>query len=211
VAVTESQAPAVRMLTLGCSITASGGWQAELSRLCALVGVTLDVINAAVPGTRTTYWPDKIKGLLAQYNPDLVSLFSGTNDDPDEHIYGESATAWSFRYVVEQVHAYRPADPVKSAVALIQYSNPSVAPAWLLRNERITNDTLWTQMKYYLPLGWFAGVCNFQQIPPTAEYLDAGGIHPNAKGYRTMGHIVYDSIAAGMGWPPNPEPLVPVA
>jgi lysophospholipase L1-like esterase len=205
--VTESQAASVRVLTLGDSITASGGWQAELSRLCGLVGVTLDIRNVALPGTRTSYWPDKIDGLLKEHDPDVVVLFSGTNDDPDEHIYGESATAWSFRYVVEQVHGYRPANPVKSVVGLVQYSNPSVAPGWLLRNERITNDMLWTQMKYYQPLGWFAGISNFQQIPPTAEYLDAGGIHPNARGYQAMGRIVYDSIAAGMGWPPNPEPF----
>ena len=195
----------LRILTLGDSITASGAWQAELSRLCAQAGVTLDIRNVAVPGTRTSYWPDKIAGLLKEHDPDIVTLFSGTNDDPNEHIYGESATAWSFRYVVEQIRGYRPADPVRIVPALIQYSNPAVAPAWLLRNERITNDTLWTQMKYYLPHGWFPGIPDFQQIPSTSEYLDQGGIHPDALGYQTMGRIVYQSIAAGMGWPPLPS------
>jgi len=204
-AVSEPPTSPLRVLTLGDSITASGGWQAELSRLCAQVGVTLDVRNVAVGGTRTSYWPDKIAGLLTNHDPGLVTLFSGTNDDPNEYVYGEPATAWSFRYVVEQAYGYRPADPVRIAPALVQYSNPSVAPAWLLRNERITNDTLWTQMKLYLPHGWFAGIADFQQIPSTSEYLDQGGIHPTALGYQTMGRIVYQSIAAGMGWPPMPS------
>jgi lysophospholipase L1-like esterase len=196
----------MRVLTLGDSITAAGGWQSELSRLCALVGVTLDVRNVAVPGKRTDYWPDKIAALLTQHDPDLVTLFSGTNDDPYDPIYGEPKTAWSFRSVVEAVHGYRPANPPKLAVGLIQYSDPLIAPDWLLRNEPMTNDTLWTQMQHYLPQGWFVGIANFQQIPSTADYLDAGGIHPNAFGYRTMGRIVYDAIHDGMGWPACSEP-----
>lgn len=193
-------------LTLGDSITAAGKWQAELVRLCALVGVTLDIRNVAVAGVRTTYWPPRINSLLAQHQPDLVTLFTGTNDDVNEVRFGEPATAWAWRAVVEAVHTFRPANPIRVLPALIQYSDPLLAPDWLLTSEPVTNDRIYGQWSRY-PANWFAGIVDLQQVPATADYLDDGGIHPTDRGYRTYAALIYRAVQAQMGWPESvPQP-----
>lgn len=210
---TETVTTTLRIMTVGDSITAgrtsegSGCWQDELARLCsAYAGVCLDVRNLAVAGTRTTYWPSRIKALLGQHQPDLVTFFTGTNDDVAEMCFGEPATSWAWRSTVEAIHAYR-TPPTLIVPALIQYSDPLIAPQWLLDSQPITNDRIYREWsRYNNTPGWFAGVCDFQRIPATADYLDDGGIHPTARGYRAMGRIVYDAIQAAMGWPACQEP-----
>lgn len=196
----------VRILAVGDSRTADGRWQVELSRLLTAAGVAHTITTEAVGGTRCSYWPSRIAGLLTTHQPDMVALFCGTNDDPDETIYGEAATGWAFRATVEAIHNFRPANPIRVLPALIQYSDPLIAPQWLLDNEPRTNDTLWTQMRHYPPADWFAGIADLQRIPATATYLDGGGIHPTAEGYRVMGRIAYTAAAGGMGWPPAADP-----
>lgn len=210
----------VRILTLGDSRSSSGQWQAELSHLLDAAGVPHVISNPAVAGTSCSYWPPQIKGLVNAFQPDLVVLACGTNDNPATMTHGESATSWAFRSVVEAVHAYRPRNPARTLATLVQYSDPILAPGWLLSNEPKTNDNLYSQMHYYLPPrtrpGWLAGIADLQAIPATATYLAAEpypgtpsgqiGIHPTAHGYWYMGRIIYDAARAVMGWPPATEP-----
>lgn len=197
----------IRILTLGDSITEDGAWQDETSRLLFDAKIPNIVINVAVSGTRCSYWPERIDALLATHQPDLVVLACGTNDDPAEMMpWGESRTGWSVRYVIEAVHAYRPLDRAKTLPALIQYSDPLIAPAWLLANEETTNDHLWANQYLYLSGPQLAGVANLQTIPATADYVSADGIHPVDRGYRAIGRTVYDAARASMGWPAAIEP-----
>jgi len=209
----------VRILVIGDSRSSSGLWQPELCRLMAAGGITCDIRNEAVGQTGCVYWPDRIRALLAKHAPDVVAFFCGTNDDTSTAA-ARDRLGWAFRYTVESIRTYRPANPIKIVPALVQYSDPLIAPQWLLDGEPRANDVLWTNMRYYLPAGWFPGIADFQKIPATADYLDDGGIHPTLaggqpqvfvsaqtnKGYRTMGRIVYDSVYAGMGWPAPTEP-----
>ena len=195
----------LRILTIGDSITLAGLWQQELARLALQdAGVTLDIRNEGVGGSRTTHWPDVINSLLTKHQPDLVTFFTGTNDDPNETKFGESATAWAWRSTVEAIHTFR-TPPIKVVPALIGYSDPLVAADWLLANEPRTNDTIYAQWGHY-PADWFAGITNFQVMPGTPDFLDTSGIHPNPRGYKTMGRIVYDAIASSLGWPGSSEP-----
>lgn len=201
----------MKILTVGDSKTQYGIWQTELTRLLNLAGVTHTIVNAAVGGTRTNYWPSRIGALLATHRPDLVVIASGTNDDPNEKSYGEVSTGLAIRSVIETVHAFRPANPVKVLPALISYSDPLTAPDWLLKYEPMTNDVLWTNIARYWPpnaTGWLAGIVNFQRIPANLTYLADDGIHPNAYGFKVMGRLVYDAAQAGMGWPVCPEPPI---
>jgi lysophospholipase L1-like esterase len=180
---------------------------------------TCDIHNEAVSGTRCTYWPDKISALLTKDQPDLVTFFCGTNDDPSTAA-SRDQIGWSWRYTVEAIHTFRPTDPIKIAPAFIQYSDPLIAPQWLQDNEPQTNDVIYQNWILYQPAGWFVGTPDLQKIPATADYLDDGGIHPDnpgaeatlfdavtsGKGYRTMGRIVYDAIAPAMDWPKTIEP-----
>lgn len=193
------------VMTVGDSITAFGKWQAEFVRLAAAAGITLDIRNVGVGQIRTTYWPSRIKALLTQHQPDLVTLFTGTNDDPAEISYGEPATSLAWRATVEAIHTFRPADPIRIVPALIQYSDPLIAPDWVLAAEPTTNDRIYAQWSRY-PSSWFAGLADFQRIPATADYLDDGGIHPTDRGYRAMGRIVYDAVAPALGWPAATDP-----
>lgn len=187
----------VRILTIGDSITATGGWQAQTAALLNQAGVEYKIYNAAVPGTRCSYWPERIAALLDQYNPDLVVLACGTNDDPSELMWGESRTGWSIRYVIEAVYAHGG----KTLPALIQYADPLSAPSWLLLNQPRTNDNLYPSIMAYAIGAQIAGILNLQTIPSTADYLHPDGIHPDGKGYPTIGRHVYDSAAGVMGWP----------
>lgn len=199
----------MNILAIGDSKTADGHWQAELARLLDLAGVCHTIITEAVGGTRTNYWPSRIGPLLTTHQPDLVIVNAGTNDDPKEKTYNEVSTGWAIRAIIEAVHAYRPANPAKVLPGLIQYCDPLTAPTWLISNEPKTNDTLWANIALYWPpnaTGWLAGITNLQQIPGNLTFLDEDGIHPNARGYKVMGRLIYDAAQAAMGWPVCPEP-----
>lgn len=210
-------APApLKILTLGDSRTSGGQWQAELGRLLTGSGEDAAIANVAVAGTDCFYWTSRITALLDQYTPDVVVLACGTNDDPAATIYGESKTGWSFRFLAETVHGRG----VRFLPALVQYSDPILAPPWLLANEPATNDHLFSQYHHYTAPEavppWWNAVADFQVIPSTASYLAAEpytgtpsgwiGIHPNARGYRYMGRIVDDAGAANGWWPATTEP-----
>jgi lysophospholipase L1-like esterase len=204
----------IKILAMGDSITSACQWQGELDRLLTKAGVPHVITTYAVPGSRCKYWVPNIDTVLATVQPDLVYLYCGTNDDPNEKMYGENATGWSFRYLVERIHTYRPGKPALLVPTLIGYSDGTMAPDWLwATNQPRTNDTLWSQMTRYMPPkaspSWYAGIANIQTMPGTAEYLDGDtcnpsaatcGVHPNAKGYRTIGRLMYDAAAGGMGW-----------
>ena len=197
----------VRILTLGDSISEDGRWQDATSRLLFDAGIPNTVINVAVSGTRCSYWPERIDALLATHQPDLVVLMCGTNDDPTDRMpWGESRTGWSTRYVIEAVHAYRPMSPARTLPALIGYSDPLIAPTWLLANQPATNDNLWSNQALYLGGPQLAGIANLQVIPGTADYITDDGIHPNARGHRVIGRMVYDAARASQGWPLAPTP-----
>jgi lysophospholipase L1-like esterase len=205
----------VRILAIGDSITAACQWLVELDRLLTKVGVPHVISTYALAGSRCGYWDSSIDNVLSAARPDLVYLYCGTNDDPAETLYGEKATTWSYRHLVETIHTYRPAKPALVVPTLIGYSDGTMAPDWLWAvNESKTNDALWSQMTRYMPPktspSWYAGIANIQIMPGTAEYLEGDtclpstatcGLHPNAKGYRTVGRMMYDAAADGMGWP----------
>lgn len=194
----------VRILAVGDSITAAGRWQAELDRLLTAAAVPHVIETEALSGSRCNRWPGLMPGILAAHQPDLVVLACGTNDDPNELCYGEPCTGWAWRSIVEQVHTYRPGGALVLP-ALIQYSDPLIAPDWLLSFEPRTNDAVYAQWSRY-PSSWFAGLVDLQRVPATADDLDAGGVHPTERGYRAYGRLVYDAAAAAMGWPAATDP-----
>lgn len=199
--------PPLRILAIGDSLTATGQWQAETSRLLAAAGVPHQFATVTALGSRCGYWPDKISALLVQHQPDLVIFNCGTNDDPAERMsWGESRTGWALRVVVETTRAYRPTAPARTLPVLVQYSDPLSSPGWLLANEAATNDALWSNESLYLTSGHLAGIANLQPVPGTADYTVDDGVHHTDRGYRTVGRVVYDAARAVMGWPAAIDP-----
>jgi lysophospholipase L1-like esterase len=207
-----ASAPPVRILVLGDSISAPEAWQGALGQLLDAAKVPHDIHTAAVAGVPCVHWVAPLPNLVSSYKPDLVVLECGTNDDPGATTYGEPTTGWALRSIIETVHAARPSKPIPVVVSLDQYSDPLLAPGWLWdANEPRTNDLLWSNLQRYLPpnhTGWIAGVADLQRIPATATYIDAGGIHPTAKGQQDIARLVYDAAAATMRWAGStaPEP-----
>lgn len=203
--------PEVVVLTLGDSISSTGEWQQEFcAQLEAATENTCVLRNAAVGATGCGYWPSRINALLTQHQPDLVIMACGTNDDTTT-ANGSENLGTAFRQVVEAVHTFQ-TPPIPFAPVLIQYSDPLLAPAWVLASQPITNDTLYINLMYYNPYGWFPGIVDWQIIPATADYLVGTpypqelGTHPTARGYRYAGRLAYDRIAPGMGWPASTDP-----
>lgn len=202
------------ILTLGDSISEGGQWQAELCRLMLQdAGITCDIRNPSVGGSGCDFWPGRINGLLNTNHPHLVTLFCGTND------VGTSANGLqnlgaAFRMTVESTYTFQvPRIPILPA--WITYSDVLTLPPnlrWLIDSEPNINDELYRNMQYYQPSGWFpGGVADFQQIPGTAEFMNeecpgCAGVHPNSKGYKAMGRIVYDRLRVIYGWPVSSEP-----
>lgn len=212
----RAEAAPLRILAVGDSITADGRWQAELDRLLTTNGVLHSIDTEAVGGTSCAWWPTRMAAILAAHQPDLVILYCGTNDDPNRQAYGEPETRWAMRSMIEAAHSYRPGNPPKILPSLIGMSDPMMSPQWLLDNEYKTVDNLWVAQTPYRNSGWFAGLLDLQQLPATADYLDGDtcnpatatcSVHPNAKGYRTIGQLAYRAVRASMGWPDTvPQP-----
>ncbi len=197
----------LKILTIGDSITQPGLWQAEMCRLVeGYTSVDCDIRNEAVPGTGCTYWSSRIGALLVEHQPDMVVFACGTNDYTVP-LANQEFLGMHFRITVEAIRTFRN-PPIEIVPTLIQYSDPLVAAPWVIESEPKTNDALYTNMLYYIPAGWFTGIIDWQSVPSSSEYLDAGGIHPTQRGYRYLGRLAYDRIAPGMGWPQNPEPVL---
>lgn len=202
------------ILTLGDSITTNGAWQAELCRLMTQdAGVTCDIRNVAVTGTGCNYWPSRIVNLLNTHHPHAVTLFCGTNDNGNTAA-GRNDLGTAFRLTVEATYTYQTTPRITILPSWIQYSDVLTLPQnlqYLTSSEPQVNDELYRNMQYYAPAGWFpAGIADFQQIPGTAQFMNedcpgCAGIHPNDRGYRAMGRIVYDRFASAYGWPPSSE------
>lgn len=196
--------------TSGETSPGAGHWQDELHGLLEKAGIPNTITSVAVSGKPCLYTAQIIDSVLAQYQPDIFILYCGTNDDPNQTCYGESCTGWSFRYVTEAVHNYRPSNPALSVPTLIGYSDATMAPGWLLSNEARANDTIYSQFKYYDRATWFVGIADLQFMPGTSQFLDGDtcdprtatcAIHPNHHGYITIGKIYYNEFKTKYGLP----------
>lgn len=177
----------VTILAVGDSKTADGRWQSEFSRLLDRVDVRHHFVTDALGGTRCDRWPSRIDELLDQHEPDLVVVLCGTNDDP-----AATDTAGAIRKVIRR--SERAGAHVLSA--RISYSQPGVAPAWLLANERKTNKTLRSEFKRHDDIS----VADLRKIPSDARHL-VDGIHGTDRGYELQGRLLFRAVRGDMGWP----------
>lgn len=207
----QAEPTPLRILTIGDSMSEQGIWQDKLSEMLTSSGIPNEIVDVSVGGTNCHYWTSRLTAALQAHNPDLLVISCGTNDDPNQKIWGEPITGWSLRTLIETAYNWRPSNRVKVLTSLIQYSDPKIAPDWLLSNEPRTNDILYRNMLYYPRGTILAGIADFQYIPSTATYLDSGGIHPTDRGYGYMARIAYDAAKGTMGWPElNPEEYPPL-
>jgi lysophospholipase L1-like esterase len=214
---TAHAATAIRILTLGNSITAPcgntppGGYCGPLDAMLSAAGVAHVFVNEAVSGTDCGYTSTNIRTFLTRDLPnpspnDIVLLDCGTNNVPGpKGSSSANALGTQWRTIVEAVHGYG----VRLGVSFIGYSNPrnaSTFGASLPALEANANDEIFRNLQLY-PRTWFAGLADFQQLPGDLDYLDSGGIHPNALGATRMAAIWYRSLRSTTGWPDTvPQP-----
>jgi lysophospholipase L1-like esterase len=195
--------------------TGQGGYCATLAAELDAAGVAYSFATAgsgstpgsAVAGVGCSYWASHIHDVLVADNPDLVILDCGTNDNVSSGNTATFETNW--RSIVDQIHAYRPADPVKVVAVFVQYSNPDVSLAlgrtWLTASEPNINDAIYRNRARADLLA------DLQSIPPSLGLYTIGcttlllascdGIHPTALGAQRMAQLIYRGIEGGMGWP----------
>lgn len=208
--------PVSTILALGDSITVGGvggdpadpAWryQTTLESLCSsTAGVSCNVINAAVSGSRCSYWPNLLGGLLSQYHPDALVISCGSNDQLTDMLYGELATAWSTRVNIEIAHQYNASMPV--VIGLPMYQDPLVASDKDIAKMPTIEDAIYVNTMYYVNAGWPVTFADQQIIPATGTYVVADGTHPTPRGYQYIGRVVYDALARLLGWAVVPTPL----
>lgn len=190
----------LRVLVLGDSISevciTVSGWCGELVTSLAAVGVTVDIRAYASGGKRCAWVAAGVVAALAQHQPDVVLLNCGTNDDPNEICYGESCTAWAWRYTVEAAKAAG----ARVGVAFIGYTDPDEKR--VLGNKpklERTNDNLYTQIARFAG-PWGLAVASFQKVPSDPVHLP-DGVHPGGRGDTVYARIWHDALAE-QGWVP---------
>lgn len=99
-----------RILFLGESTTAEGGWDSyprKVGRILEKVtpDIKFSVINKAVPGVDTTYLLSRLEDNLRQYNPNMVVTMMGINDQAADVPHAEAS--WGFRRYVKSLRLYR--------------------------------------------------------------------------------------------------------
>ena len=82
-----------RILFLGESTTAEGGWDSYPRKVGRILekmvpGTKFSVINKGTPGVDTTYLLSRLKDNLKQYNPNIVVAMMGINDQVADVAHG---------------------------------------------------------------------------------------------------------------------------
>jgi lysophospholipase L1-like esterase len=201
------------VLTFGDSTVAGGWWQADMAELAEEVGVHLDMRKVGVGGVGWDYFaaPGRMKAMLDEHKPDLVIGACGTNNMALTAAEINKVGA-DFRTTMEEIARWwdknRHTAP-RIAPTLIAYSDPMIAPDWVLQSEPNVNDEIYRNVvNYYQPAGWIVGFVDWQGIPATADYLDAGGLHFTDLGNAAAAWFTWSRIHAAMSWPASirPEP-----
>lgn len=190
---------------VGDSITVAadvpGGWRDVLAELIqTATGSRPRIVYYAAGGWSTAQAQPGFPASMAAWNPDLVLLALGTNDQWDT-----DGAQQRTQVMIGTVKDWQQQHATQLGVSFISYSvGPHVAfqPA-----EAAVNDALY---RAYNASGlWaspapslYAGLADMQALG--ADCFDAQGVHPNAKGYDSMGHLWYNALRARYGWPALP-------
>lgn len=201
----------LHILTVGDSMTTGTtleSYRGELDRLLRASDIEPTWSIAAVYGSRCTYWQSRIHDLLVQYDPDVVILACGTNDDTATPA-ARDQMGTAIRVIAETVRTHRgEVTPVRQIGAYIQLSDPyQLAPsqAWLPAGEERANAVLRSNYAYYLPYWTSIAVADLSRIPGN-PVTTGDGIHPTPYGYRLYARLLYDAGAARGWWPTSSEP-----
>jgi lysophospholipase L1-like esterase len=193
-------------ITTPCA-TPGGGYCGKLQALLAANGVVAVFHVAAVSGASCGGLIGPAKTMLTQ-RPQLVIIACGTNNDTST-TSARDALGAQWRTLVEASHVAG----AKVLPTFIQYSNPEIqraqGRAWLIDSQPRVNDVIYSNLHYYQPYGWFAGLLDLQQIPGNWDYLAGGadGIHPNAFGEQVEAMLIYRALRGHYGWPDTvPQP-----
>lgn len=188
-------------ISVGCETVPLAGWCAEFSSLLSKRGVSHSIYGHVHGGWSCAALQPGFAQSFQSRDPDLVIMNCGTNDvpgSPNDPVMGEK-----WRMMVEYAHIYG----AKVLPVFVQYSNPEInaenGRAWLIGGEGNANDTIYNNMQYYQPYGWFAGIADLQQVPGNWDYLKGGvdGIHPSEYGNKVYAALFYRSLRGYYQWP----------
>jgi lysophospholipase L1-like esterase len=189
-------------ISFGCDSTPLSGWCADLDSLLTTRGIDHTIAGHVIPEQSCVTLQPGFAARFTAITPDLVIMACGTNDATAT----QAQIDWlgdRWRTMVEYAHT----NGAMVLPSFVQYSNPEInaknGRGWLVGSEGSVNDTIFRQLPYYQPYGWFAGLVDFQQVPGDWNNLNGGndGIHPNTLGKQVYAALVYRSLQAFYGWP----------
>jgi lysophospholipase L1-like esterase len=190
-------------ISVGCDATPPTSWCGELDALLTDRGIPHAISAHAISGWSCQALADT--GFVARFTavqPNVVIMNCGTNDVPSTPA-ARDRMGEKWRTMVE----YSWTHGAHILPVFVGYSNPEInaknGRGWLLDGEGAANDTIYSQLGYYQPAGWFVGLADLQRVPGDWNYLKGGtdGIHPNGFGNQVYGRIFYRSMRAYYGWP----------
>lgn len=197
----------LRILTVGDSITEhTTSYRTELTRLLQAGGGDPVWSVAALSGSRCTYWAPRLHDLLVTYDPDVVVVLCGTNDDTTTAA-ARDQLGTAVRSMQETIRLHRgETTPVRSITGQIQLSDPygAITPSWLPAGEERANGVIRDQLALYSPYWTSLAVADLSVIPGQLPLLP-DGMHPSAYGYRLYARLLYDAGAARGWWPATSE------
>lgn len=177
-------------LSLGDSLTLEPSYRPEFSRLATKTGQPLTWVVQAAPGSKCSWWLDKIDGLITQYHPNIIILNCGTNDTPTDDTEG------AYRFILATA-TNRNTQIVASLIGVpdMLTATNSVRPYisdWMYN----TNLAIKRALVSYPNVR----VADFRRIPHTIEWLQTDGIHWTNRANVGAAQILYQAVATSRGW-----------
>lgn len=170
------------------------GYRRRLGQLFGNAGVPYAFHMAALGETDCGYWAQRIQGIAASVQPDLIIFTCGTNESP---------STIDSNYYWLMVNALYGAPAAKLLPTWISYSDGRLR-GWLPPVEAAVNDGIYRQViPNYHGLRQLR-IADMQGIP--LGYIDQQGVHPTTAGYDVMAELLYDSVAERYGLPRRPPP-----
>jgi lysophospholipase L1-like esterase len=166
-----------RVLAFGDSLTKGTGASADAS-YPAVLSRRLDreVINAGVAGETSGEGRERLSGVLARTQPDLLLLCHGGNDFLQD--YEPARIRRNLRGMIEQAR--------DRGVEVVLIGVPS-------RGIMLSTASLYEDLAGELDVPLVAGVIGEILGDPT---LRSDRVHPNRQGYRMLAGAVYDVLVA---------------
>ncbi len=196
---------------LGDSITANGSWETEIFEKARFDG--LRFYNCGVPGDTAAFATDRIYSTCMNYNPDLVSVMFGVNDNNCGYYYNKQRVDGQLEKerLEAKEHFEKFCDSIKIISDTVQKSGSTLILCTPVPFDNVTcgemekdlsapldkaTDFIFSFAKERnIPVVDFNG--EMKKYMSTEKIFNDDRVHPNQRGYRLMAQIWSKTVFNG--------------